>query len=191
MLQLALQFVLAEAMLLRCSSCEPQEAELEGLLFGRDEEALDQLGREGEGDGGSVSEFLRSYAAGAAVADGEDVEGALDTQQQAPGSGRLMFEDRQGARDDDAGPDSMHGVRQRRRPVWEDSQDEHVRVNVAARSQLRKLRQAEAEVELTGGYALFEEEQASCWHMPCSSEGCPWAGVQSDPLWSRWSHPRA
>ncbi|KAI3425118.1 hypothetical protein D9Q98_008890 [Chlorella vulgaris] len=127
-----------------------REAELEGLLFGRDEEALDQLGREGEGDGGSVSEFLRSYAAGAAVADGEDVEGALDTQQQAPGSGRLMFEDRQGARDDNAGPDSMHGVRQRRRPVWEDSQDEHVRVNVAARSQLRKLRQAEAEVELTG-----------------------------------------
>ncbi|KAL4856937.1 U3 small nucleolar RNA-associated protein 18 [Chlorella vulgaris] len=126
-----------------------REAELEGLLFGRDEEALDQLGREGEGDGGSVAEFLRSYAVGAAAADGEDVEDADDTQQQEPGSGRLMFEDRQGARDD-AGPDSMHAARQRRRPVWEDPQDEHVRVNVAARSQLRKLRQAEAEVELTG-----------------------------------------
>ena len=130
-----------------------QEAELEGQLFGRDEAALEQLGREGgaAGSGSLLADFLRSYAAGAAAAGGagEDSDGDGDDhveeerRQQQRGDGPLVFEDRQGKA-------AAGGNRQRRRPVWEDPQDANIRVNVAARSQLRKLRQAEEEAELTG-----------------------------------------
>lgn len=125
-----------------------QESELEGLLFGRDEAALQQLGQEvaadGGGDSGSLADFLRSYAAGAgAAAAQEDKDEELDgngQEQRQAGGGLLLYEDRQGGA---AG-------RQQRRPVWEDPQDAALRVNVAARSQLRKLRRTEDEAELTG-----------------------------------------
>ncbi|KAL4419673.1 hypothetical protein ABPG75_006771 [Micractinium tetrahymenae] len=126
-----------------------REAELEGLLFGRDEEALEQLGQEvvggggGEDGGGSLGDFLRSYAAGAAggdsVDDGDDEGG----ERQRQGGGLVLLENRQGSA-------AQPPQRQRRRPVWDDPQDAQLRVNVAARSQLRKLRQAEDEAELTG-----------------------------------------
>jgi hypothetical protein len=68
--------------------------------------------------------------------------------------------------------------------VWEDPQDERVRVNVAARSQLRKLRQTEVETELTGvWFVLFTSllclrvhrsvAGRACWVMsPCCSGFC-------------------
>lgn len=133
-----------------------QEAELEGLLFGRDEEALEQLGREAavyaDGDdetaGGSLSDFLRSYAAGAAAAGGSDED---EEDQRPRDGGPLLYEDRQGAGGSDGEAAANAGRQQRRRrAVWEDPQDEHMRVNVAASSRLRKLRQAEDETELTG-----------------------------------------
>ena len=39
----------------------------------------------------------------------------------------------------------------RRRPVWQDPEDQAVQIDVAAKSQLRKLRQAEEQTVLTGG----------------------------------------
>lgn len=135
-----------------------QEAELEGLLFGRDEEALEQLGQEvggggGEPSGGSLADFLRSYAAGAAGSGDGDDEDDEDGERQRRGGGLVLLEDRQGG-------EAQPAQRQRRRPVWEDPQDAQLRVNVAARSQLRKLRQTEEESELTGG----------CWGG--DSDGC-------------------
>ena len=128
-----------------------QEAELEGLLFGRDEEALQQLGHEvggGGADGGaSLADFLSSYRVGAAAAaareDEEDDEEAAAAEVAAGGLG--LFEDRQGG---DA--QQQRGAQQRRRPVWEDPQDVALRIDVAQHSQLRKLRRDEAETELTG-----------------------------------------
>lgn len=125
-----------------------REAELEGLLFGRDEEALEQLGQEvggggGEPSGGSLADFLRSYAAGAAGSGDGDDEDDEDGERQRRGGGLVLLEDRQGG-------EAQPAQRQRRRPVWEDPQDAQLRVNVAARSQLRKLRQTEEESELTG-----------------------------------------
>jgi hypothetical protein len=141
-----------------------QEAELESLLFGRDEEALQQLGREGpsaaaaaaggaaEEDeaGGSLADFLRSYAAGAAAA--ETQADAGEDEERGAGGGLLMFEDRAGATGSTQQHQEGQGQQQqqRRRPVWEDPQDANIRVNVAARSQLRKLRQTEEEAVLTG-----------------------------------------
>ncbi|PSC69396.1 U3 small nucleolar RNA-associated 18-like protein [Micractinium conductrix] len=128
-----------------------REAELEGLLFGRDEEALQQLGHEvggGGADGGaSLADFLSSYRVGAAAAaareDEEDDEEAAAAEVAAGGLG--LFEDRQGG---DA--QQQRGAQQRRRPVWEDPQDVALRIDVAQHSQLRKLRRDEAETELTG-----------------------------------------
>lgn len=122
------------------------------MLFGRDDEALEQLGQElgSVGDdkqpgGGSLADFLRSYAAGANGNGDVDEEDANAGKRQHQADGLVLLEDRQGG-----------GVqppqRQRRRPVWEDPQDAQLRVNVAARSQLRKLRQTEDEAELTGGH---------------------------------------
>lgn len=142
-----------------------QEAELEGLLFGRDEEALQQLGREGpsaaaaaaggaadeeEEAGGSLADFLRSYAAGAAAAEVQADVG--EGEERGAGRGLLMFEDRAGAAGSTQQQQAGQGQQQqqRRRPVWEDPQDANIRVNVAARSQLRKLRQTEEEAVLTG-----------------------------------------
>lgn len=152
-------------------ACRPaQEAELEGQLFGRDEEALQQLGQEvaaGGSGGGSLANFLRSYAAGAAAAEEQDEDEDADDhrQRQAIGQACLgLFEDRQGGGGDSDGAGvaaegeggstqlQLAGKqRQRRRPVWEDPQDEALRVNVAVKNQLRKLRQTEEEAVLTGG----------------------------------------
>ena len=136
--------------------CTHQEAELESLLFGRDEQALEQLGQEAvdddEAHGSALAAFLRSYAAGAAAADEDQIMDERDEeegrrQRQHGGGGLLLYEDRRGA--NKVPPASAR--QQRKRPAWEDPQDAHLRVNVAARNQLRKLRQAEDEVELTGG----------------------------------------
>lgn len=120
------------------------------MLFGRDEEALQQLGQEvgtysgSGGGGGSLADFLRSYAAGAAA--------AADEEDDAE-RGALMFEDRRGAgaAEAAAGEQQQQGQPRRRQAVWEDPQDAHIRVNVAAKGRLRKLRHAEDEAELTGG----------------------------------------
>lgn len=131
----------------------PFVQELEAQLFGRDEEALQQLGTElggggGDGGGGSLSsDFLASYqqgAAAAAAADGSDDDDE-ERQQRGSAGGLVMFEDRGGA---DAQPAAA--ARRRRQAVWEDPQDAALRVNVAAKSQLRKLRREEEETELTG-----------------------------------------
>ncbi|KAI7839207.1 hypothetical protein COHA_007020 [Chlorella ohadii] len=129
-----------------------RERELEAQLFGRDEEALQQLGTElggggGGGGDGSLSDFLASYqqgAAAAAAADGSDDDDE-ERQQHGSAGGLVMFEDRGGA---DAQPAAA--ARRRRQAVWEDPQDAALRVNVAAKSQLRKLRREEEETELTG-----------------------------------------
>lgn len=131
-----------------------QEAELEGLLFGRDEEALEQLGQEVGGGGeqpGSLADFLRSYASGTAGSGNANDGHSEDEERQRRGGSLVLLEDRQGVQ-----PAQQ---RQRRRPVWEDPQDAQLRVNVAARSQLRKLRQTEDEAELTGGPWDMHETQ--------------------------------
>lgn len=150
----------------------PQEAELEAKLFGRDEEALQQLGRE-VGGGAALDDFLRSYAAGAAAAAaaGSDDEGSEEGGDQRPrDGGPLMYEDRRGAGDSDASDDEQQAAAaaasaRRRAPVWEDPQDARLRVNVAASARLRKLRQTEEEAEISG----------ACWL------GAGWLGAGSGP----------
>ena len=130
-------------------------------MFGRDEEALQQLGTElggGGGDGGSLSDFLASYRQGAAAAaeDGSDEEDE-ERQQRGGAGGLVLFEDRGGAEQQQA------AARRRRQAVWEDPQDAALRVNVAAKSQLRKLRREEEETELTGERAAADMECAAVW----------------------------
>ncbi len=43
---------------------------------------------------------------------------------------------------------------QSRRPAWQDPDDQTTQIDVAAKSQLRKLRQAEEETVLTGGSSV-------------------------------------
>ena len=83
--------------------------------------------------------------------------------------GNLVFEDRTGlpntaeldgtsghtaegvdARQASAGQAGPSG---RRKPVWDDPDDAHARVNVSGRNRLRKLRVHEAEAVLTGEHA--------------------------------------
>lgn len=43
----------------------------------------------------------------------------------------------------------------KRRPVWEDEDDEEVQVNIAGRNRLRKLRQTEEETVVTGIFSKY------------------------------------
>ena len=134
--------------------CSVKEAELEGLLFGRDELALQELGHEadggggGSGGGGLLADLLQQHAAAVAAAEGADVDdedgGSIARGEQHRGT-LLAYEDRSAA------PEAGRPRRQRQRQaVWEDPQDAGLRVDVAAKGQLRKLRQAEDEAVVTG-----------------------------------------
>lgn len=161
-------FVLREHALVQqaeFADIDAQERDLENALFGRDEEALAQLGQEAAPRvevGGSLADFLRSYASGHDAERDDAQLGDADLQ---------LFEDRRGAGGNEAPPGHSEqadggGKKGRRQAVWEDPQDARVRVNVAERSQLRKLRQAEDETELTGGC-----RHAHCLHA-CAT-ACP------------------
>ena len=49
------------------------------------------------------------------------------------------------------GPAAAEPEGHRRRPVWQDPDDQTVQVDVAAKSQLKKLRHAKEQTVLTGG----------------------------------------
>jgi hypothetical protein len=120
----------------------PQAAELESFLFSKHEAALDRLGEEHaprHGDFGSVADLVREAGLAAIEVDEE--------------RGLLMFEDRAGgaaAAADGRQAGTAVAGQQVKRPVWDDPDDALVEVNVASRNRLRKLRQAEEEILLSG-----------------------------------------
>ena len=60
----------------------------------------------------------------------------------------------------------------RRKPVWDDPDDAHARVNVSGRNRLRKLRVHEAEAVLTG-------EHAGLHQLSLPAEGCSALSVEA------------
>lgn len=88
-----------------------------------------------------------------------------------PSDTPFAFEDRTGAQlalnsaeeeEADAGqPEQLAATEQpegqRRRPAWQDPDDHTAHIDVAAKSQLRKLRHAEKETVLTGGDILVAD----------------------------------
>lgn len=120
---------------------ETQAAALESFLFARDEAALDRLGAEaaapvGADDYANVAGLVRDAVLGAVEAD--------------EAQGLLIYEDRGGGGSGGRASTAAPAAAAPRRPAWEDPDDVLLEVNVAVRSRLRKLRQVEEEVVLTG-----------------------------------------
>lgn len=99
-----------------------QAAALENLLFG--------------GGGLEVGEDYLDHDAGASIPN-------LDNNDEE----LLIFEDRAGSHDRN-NIEQQRGAE--RRPVWEDPDDEDTQINVASQNRLRKLRETEEDIILSG-----------------------------------------